>query len=151
VIRVQQKRKEADDEAQRKVLAAKAVLDDCQSKLKGRGKLLKGGVEMTVEPERAKAGPYIGNVDEYGKALPSMTGQVVYHGTTLTVTTPARLSVGQGMEGPVAFTSEPRTYSRAEGIISSSSEFRITRLWDLDKKQVLAPQETISVPIFPKR
>jgi hypothetical protein len=162
---VQQRRIAAERAAREKLTEAQAQLDACEGKAGGTGAgsgssgvggargprntggtVLKGHVEENVKPDPAgyKGGAYN---EDYGKVLPSMTGEVSYKGTTLKVTTAAGRIVGQGMAGPVDFVSSPKTYSRAEGIISSTGVFTITGLWNLKSQPVLKPGETISVPI----
>ena len=78
--------------------------------------------------ESAVAEPAPGQ--DNGKQLGAMTGSVPYNGVTLFVDTKAGRVVGQGFQGPVEFRSNPPKFSRAEGYITSSNEFTITRLWD---------------------
>jgi hypothetical protein len=88
--------------------------------------------------------------EEYGKQLPAMIGTADYKSVTLTVKTARNRQVGQGFSGPVKLVSKPRKFSRAEGFIESSSQFRITKLWDVNKRLVSTPVEGIPVTISPK-
>lgn len=78
--------------------------------------------------ESAVAEPAPGQ--DNGKPVGAMTGSVLYNGVTLFVDTKAGRVVGQGFQGPVEFRSNPPKFSRAEGFITGTKEFTITRLWD---------------------
>jgi hypothetical protein len=113
---------------------------DYQACVQNNRPLLKGSASANV--------PFEGTVhDQYGKALPAMTGTVDYAGVSLTVETAANRRVGEGIGGPVRIVSRPAKFSRAEGYIQSSSTFVITRLWDRSGQ---SQTPNLQVPIVPK-
>lgn len=84
---------------------------------------------------------------EYGAKLPAMFGSTDFNGAKLKVWTAAGRLVGQGFAGPVRLESDPQMYSRAAGYLESSTQFRITSLWDIQGRAVALPPGGLSVGV----
>jgi hypothetical protein len=109
------------------------------------------GNRLLLQGSATRNAPQEGNVDDYGKRLPAMIGSTSYGGVELTVETRANRVVGEGISGPVTIASNPRKFARAEGYIRTSSEFRITKLWDFNNRQpVYSSVDGIPVSIYRK-
>jgi len=129
--------------------AAEQKYNACRANLQAAKGPLKGDVQQKVEvPNGPLRGGSVYNPD-YGQGLPAMTGQVPYQGTNLYVTLARGHLVGQGIEGPMQFYSAPpRFIGRASGMITAADTFTITKLWDMQGREV-DPVQPIVVPLRP--